>query len=34
MSEQQLKDQYINVGNINTRYWALGDGRSTVILIH
>jgi pimeloyl-ACP methyl ester carboxylesterase len=34
MSEQQLKDQYIKVGNIKTRYWALGDGSSTVILIH
>ena len=34
MSEQQLKDQYIKVGNIRTRYWALGDGKSTAILIH
>jgi len=34
MSEQQLKDQYIQVRNIKTRYWALGDGKSTVILIH
>lgn len=34
MSEQQLKDQYIKVGNIRTRYWALGDGKSTTILIH
>src|SRR4030042_1049591 len=33
MSEQQLKDQYIKVGNINTRYWALGDGESTAIPI-
>ncbi len=34
MSEQQLKDQYIKVGNIKTRYWALGDGKSPAILIH
>ena len=34
MSELQLKDQYIQVGNIRTRYWALGEGKSTVILIH
>jgi 4,5:9,10-diseco-3-hydroxy-5,9,17-trioxoandrosta-1(10),2-diene-4-oate hydrolase len=34
MSEQQLKDQYIKVGNIKTRYWALGDGKSTTILVH
>jgi pimeloyl-ACP methyl ester carboxylesterase len=34
MSEQQLKDQYIKIGDIKTRYWALGDGSSTVILIH
>ena len=34
MFEQQIKDQYIKVGNIKTRYWALGDGSSTVILIH
>jgi pimeloyl-ACP methyl ester carboxylesterase len=34
MSEQQLKDQYIQVGSIRTRYWALGDGKSTAILIH
>ncbi len=34
MSEQQLKDQYVQVGNIRTRYWALGEGESTVILLH
>ena len=34
MSEQQLKDQFIKVGNIKTRYRALGDGKSTAILIH
>lgn len=34
MYEQQRKDQYIKVGNIRTRYWALGDGKSTAILIH
>ena len=28
------KDHYIKVGNINTRYWALGDQGSPVILIH
>ena len=34
MFEQQLKDQFIKVGNIKTRYWALGDGKSTAILVH
>ena len=34
MAGQELKDQYITVGNIRTRYWAVGDGSSTVILIH
>ena len=28
------KDQYVKAGNINTRYWALGDQGSPVILIH
>ena len=28
------KDHYIKVGNINTRYWALGDRGSPVILVH
>lgn len=28
------QDQYIKVGNINTRYWVSGDGETTVILLH
>ncbi|MCX5846367.1 MAG: alpha/beta fold hydrolase [Deltaproteobacteria bacterium] len=28
------KDQYIKAGEINTRYWSVGDQGSTVILIH
>jgi pimeloyl-ACP methyl ester carboxylesterase len=31
---QVLKDRYIKVGNHRTRYWALGDKGTTVILIH
>jgi len=31
---QAPKDQYIKVGNINTRYWATGDKGTTVILVH
>jgi pimeloyl-ACP methyl ester carboxylesterase len=27
-------DQYVKVGQINTRYWVLGDKGSTVILLH
>jgi 4,5:9,10-diseco-3-hydroxy-5,9,17-trioxoandrosta-1(10),2-diene-4-oate hydrolase len=27
-------DQYIKVGDTNTRYWVLGDGETTVILLH
>lgn len=34
MSKQPPKDQYIKVGNIKTRYWALGDGKSSIILLH
>lgn len=34
MSRQTPQDQYIKVGQINTRFWALGDGGTTVILIH
>jgi len=29
-----FNDQYIKVGEINTRYWSVGDEGSTVILIH
>ncbi|MBD2055808.1 alpha/beta fold hydrolase [Oculatella sp. FACHB-28] len=31
---QTPQDQYIKVGDVNTRYWALGDGEATVILLH
>ena len=34
MSKQLPKDQYVKVGNIRTRYWALGDGKASVILLH
>ena len=34
MSTQTLQDQYIKVGNINTRFWAVGNEGTTVILIH
>jgi pimeloyl-ACP methyl ester carboxylesterase len=34
MSQQPPKDQYIEVGNIRTRYWSLGDGTSSAILVH
>ncbi len=34
MSDHHLKDQYIQVGKIKTRYWALGEGETTVILLH
>ena len=34
MPTQTPQDQYIKVGQINTRFWALGDEGTTVILIH
>ena len=34
MSTQPPEDQYIKIGNINTRYWVVGDGKSSVILLH
>jgi len=34
MSKQLLQDQYVEVGNIRTRYWALGDDKSSAILLH
>ena len=34
MSKQPPKDQYVEVGNIRTRYWALGHGKSSAILLH
>lgn len=34
MSTQTPQDQYVEVGPINTRYWALGEGGTPVILIH
>jgi len=29
-----IEDQYIRIGNLKTRYWALGDQGTVVILIH
>jgi pimeloyl-ACP methyl ester carboxylesterase len=34
MTMQAPKDQYIKVGNINTRFWASGDKGTPVILVH
>ena len=34
MSEQNPKDLYIQVGNIKTRYWEMGNEGSTIVLIH
>mgnify|MGYP001822965434 FL=1 len=34
MSTQAPQDRYIQVGGINTRYWALGEQGSSVILLH
>lgn len=34
MSTQTPQDQYIQVGQINTRYWNLGDEGDVVVLIH
>jgi pimeloyl-ACP methyl ester carboxylesterase len=34
MSTPLPQDRYVKVGNINTRYWQIGDKGSTVILIH
>jgi pimeloyl-ACP methyl ester carboxylesterase len=34
MSIGNLKDRYMKVGNINTRFWAAGDNGTEVILIH
>jgi 4,5:9,10-diseco-3-hydroxy-5,9,17-trioxoandrosta-1(10),2-diene-4-oate hydrolase len=34
MSAQKPQDQYVRVGNINTRYWVEGDKGSTVVLVH
>ncbi|AFY60047.1 alpha/beta fold hydrolase [Synechococcus sp. PCC 6312] len=31
---EQLQDQYVKVGSVNTRYWQTGDSGSTVILLH
>lgn len=31
---QTPQDQYIKIGSINTRYWTLGDGEATIILLH
>jgi 4,5:9,10-diseco-3-hydroxy-5,9,17-trioxoandrosta-1(10),2-diene-4-oate hydrolase len=34
MSLALPQDQYIKVGNINTRFWAAGDKGTTVVLVH
>ena len=34
MSQQPPKDQYIEVGNIRTRCWSVGDGKFSAILVH
>lgn len=34
MLSQRPEDRYIKVGNLKTRYWALGDRGASVILIH
>lgn len=34
MSTQPPQDRYIQVGEINTRYWALGEQGSSVLLLH
>jgi len=34
MSTQTPEDQYVKVGDIKTRFWALGDEGTTVIMIH
>lgn len=34
MSTSAPKDQFAKIGEINTRYWALGDRGSTVTLLH
>jgi pimeloyl-ACP methyl ester carboxylesterase len=31
---KQLRDQYVKVGAVNTRYWQAGDSGSPVILLH
>jgi len=34
MSKQTLQDQYTKAGQINARFWSLGDEGTTVILLH
>jgi pimeloyl-ACP methyl ester carboxylesterase len=34
MSKQLPLDQYVKVGNINTRFWQAGDNGSAVVLVH
>ncbi len=31
---EQLEDQYVKVGSVNTRYWQAGDSGNPVILLH
>jgi pimeloyl-ACP methyl ester carboxylesterase len=34
MDTEQLQDQYVKVGSVNTRYWQAGSSGNTVILLH
>jgi pimeloyl-ACP methyl ester carboxylesterase len=34
MSAQKPQDQYVKVGNINTRFWMVGDKGTAVLLLH
>jgi pimeloyl-ACP methyl ester carboxylesterase len=34
MSAQKPQDRYIKVGNINTRFWAVGDKGTAILLLH
>jgi pimeloyl-ACP methyl ester carboxylesterase len=34
MSKQMPQDQYVKVGDINTRFWQVGDAGSAVVLVH
>jgi pimeloyl-ACP methyl ester carboxylesterase len=34
MPQSLPQDRYVRVGNINTRYWAVGDKGSAVVLVH
>lgn len=34
MATQTIQDQYVQVGNIKTRYWAMGDHGANVVMVH